>query len=212
MGSADSKRLVTLWSASEAAEGIETLLAPGEKTAVTVVSKKDEGGDNGGPTHGIRQRGEDARASNGKTKPGCENGISPDGTLVAGIDDEGVVSFLGGSDRTKTVQNEAPECGSPGARTYRMRVGPGRPELSCLPRQRPMLRCEIQNRKATIVDEEVLPIREDPVFSWSSDGRRLALISHKYVPRNRWTPGCPESSKGQPVPYLVLQDSCITAR
>ena len=36
------KRLVTLWSASEAAEEIETRLAPDEKTAVIVLSKKDE--------------------------------------------------------------------------------------------------------------------------------------------------------------------------
>ena len=38
----------------------------------------------------------------------------------------------------------------------------------------PMLRCDLQKRETTIVDEEAVPIREDRlVFSWSSDGRRL---------------------------------------
>jgi WD40 repeat protein len=185
------KRLVTLWSASEAAAEIETRLAPDEKTAVIVVSKKDEDGYKWWADTWDMATWRRRQSIQWRDTSRCENGISPDGTLVAGIDDEGVVRFWEVATGRKQSEMRLPSAGGPeqgligcgwdpGGHNYLVCLGDGS-----------MLRCDLQNRKTTIVDEEVVPIREDPIFSWSSDGRRLALISHKYVPRNRWIAGLP---------------------
>jgi WD40 repeat protein len=185
------KRLVTLWSASEAAEGIETLLAPDEKLAAIVVSKKNEDGYKWWSDTWDMTTWRRLQSIQWKDHSRCENGISPDGTLVAGIDDEGVARFWEVATGRKQFEIRLPVAGDPEQGLTGCGWDPlGHNYLVCLGAG-PMLRCDIQNRKTTIVDEEVAPIREDPVFSWSSDGRRLALISHKYVPRNRWIAGLP---------------------
>ena len=134
------KRLVTLWSASESSRTEESRLwlAPDEKTAVTVVSKRSmKMATNGGPTHGTRQRGEDARASNGKTPPGAKTVSRPMEHWWLGSTMRELSEFWEVATGRKQFEMRLPIAGDPEQGLSGCGWDPGGHNLSCLPRRRP---------------------------------------------------------------------------
>jgi WD40 repeat protein len=195
------KRVASLESESIVTEGIETWIAPDEKTVLVVVNEVDEDGYKWWVDTWDSATWRKRQSIQWTDPTTCERGISPDGRLVAGIGG-GSLKIWDVATGRKLCELKVRKAGAPEQEMMGCGWGQGGERYIVCFANGSMVLCDIKQRQTTTVEEWVWGPYVPPCYSWSSDGRTLAVLTHKLVPKNMWILGLPATLQRRAVSFF----------
>jgi WD40 repeat protein len=193
------KKVATLEAVTELTEQIETWLAPDEKTLVAVVIEWEKGGYKWRADTWDTARWRTIRSIRWTDTARCDNGVSPDGRVVAGIDDDGRLKVWNLATGRMECELKLLEAERPHSGTIECAWSPaGECLLACF-YGGPLLLCDIEKKKTIRIEDRVVVRAKGPCYSWSTDGRTFAVLADRSVTKNQWILGLPAAVQRQAI-------------